>query len=770
MVIKKSSLTTHFVDSAAFRGWAVLFVFLSLLFVVVLVWFMRDHLDSTLNHWLDLREQLQASQEISSLKSSIDEGVLRGQRQLELFSRFVVSAAVLVLLLFLVWVQQRRRVLREEHEKTQESQADTSAIKNRQKTDELRSQISHELRTPIASVVSCLEAAMSDSRQRSHPAVKRAYSAANDMLEMLNKTLDASRLANDRLILQIDEFSLRNLLSKAVESVDIAAQRKSIELILDVVPDMPDLLFGDALRLRQVLVNLLSNAIKFTDKGEVRLAAKQLPLNDNRVELTFCVQDTGRGMTARQSRNLFAPFVQVEGQSTAQYGGSGLGLYIARQLVVGMGGQIQVHSQRGVGSTFLITLPLQLCQHSKTPVPQIQSNSGLLIVSHNATQRRVLKSQLQRFFSESHETDTSFQLDLSWIEALNKVYVLLNLDSLYPDSGKLLEKLNLLRMHYAKVTLLTLVHGFLKPQQAKDLEYLQCAQIISKPALPIAVLEAISQSVEEAELEVHVPEVNQLLKGLRILLAEDEVTLREITSETLRDWGAEVEAVSNGAEAVANVLHSSERFDVVLMDLAMPYLNGTEATRQIREVFDRDALPIIALTSYNTEVQIQACLESGVNVHQVKPVNFLALARLILRMCKPKEFLGIPPGRSSHSNDDEDHSQEPEAILLDYSKTLFRGNRELYAKALERFYLEYLNDRFEQLLEKAVLDKQRLHQLRGASALIGAQQLSGLCAGAEKSWHALSSKERQVRCYELQEVLAITGDLIKTKMHKEVNK
>lgn len=769
MANNPSSFKGEMTGQPSFKGWSTVFVILSLTLIVALVWLIRHHLTSSLNEWLQLREQAQSVETVSLLRASIEEGVLQLRAQTELLSRFVVSLAVLVGLLFAVWLQQRRRFLRDQALALLEDSKQGDLTSDRQKTDELRSQISHELRTPIASVVSCLEAAMTDSKNRNHPAVKRAYGAANDMLEMLNKTLDASRLANDRLILQIDEFSLRNLLSKAIESVDIAAQRKNIELILDVVPDMPDLLFGDSLRLRQILVNLLSNAIKFTEKGEVRLAAKQLPLKGNRVELTFCIQDTGRGMTARQSRNLFAPFAQAEGQSTAQYGGSGLGLYITKQLVVGMGGQIQVHSQRGVGSTFLITLPLQLCQHSKTPVPQIQSNTGLLIVSHNAAQRRVLKSQLERFFAEVKEVDIALKIDLSWIEPLQKVYVVLNLDSLYPDRERVLEKLNLLRMHYSKLTLLTLVNGFLKPQQVKDLEYLRCAQVISKPALPVAILEAIDQSMDEQELEEHVPEVNQLLKGLRILLAEDEITLREITSETLRDWGATVEAVSNGAEAVASVLHSSDRFDVVLMDLAMPYLNGTEATRQIREVFDRDALPIIALTSYNTEVQIQACLESGVNVHQVKPVNFLALARLILRLCRPRES-SLDAREKPMSVEEAFEEQTTDCVLLDYSRTLFRGNRDLYVKALERFYLEYLNDRFEHLLDKGTVDKQRVHQLRGAAALIGAQKLSGACANAEKNWHLFNQFERQTVCAELREVLAITGDSIKTKMHKEVNK
>lgn len=771
-VTNKSS-TANNDESAniAFRPWPWV---LGLFFIVLsggLVWLTYQYLEASLSHWASVRSQALYSDHHLGLKAAIEEGLVFTHERLELLSRFTISAIVLFSLLLTVWVQQKIRIYRIGATSARTEKSKVVCPDDGPTADELRSQISHELRTPIASVVSCLEAAMTDSRHRSHPAVKRAYGAANDMLEMLNKTLDASRLANDRLIFQIDEFSLRNLLSKSVESVDIAAQRKNIELILDVTPDMPDLLFGDALRLRQILVNLLSNAIKFTDKGEVRLAVKQLPLKDNKVELTFCVQDTGRGMSPKQSKGLFAPYVQAEGQSSARYGGSGLGLYITRQLVVGMGGQIQVHSQKSVGSTFLISLPLQLCQHGKTPVPQIQPNSGLLIISHNLAQRRVLKAQLQGFFEETHDSDPALKMDLSWIHGLKKIYVLLNLDSLYPSREGLLNKLNMLRDNHSDVTLLTLVNGFLKPQQVKDLEYLSCSQVISKPALPIAVLEAMERVSYDHELEVHVPEVNQLLKGLRILLAEDEVTLREITSETLHDWGAEVEVVSNGAEAVASILHSSEKFDLVLMDLAMPYLNGTEATRQIREVYDRDALPIIALTSYNTEEQIQSCLESGVNVHQVKPVNFLALARLILRLCKVNEPVNLPDNKSLRDLLSEQETfSDSESLLLDYSKTLFRGNRDLYCKALERFYMEYLNSRFSQSLKADGLDRQRLHQLRGASALIGAQKLSALCSYFEKNWNQLKPLDRQNNCSELCEVLSITGELIKTKMHKEVNK
>jgi CheY-like chemotaxis protein len=463
-------------------------------------------------------------------------------------------------------------------------------------------------------------------------------SAARSLLGIINDLLDYSKIEAGRLELDPTEFTLRAAVGETLRALSARAHKKGLELLCDVRTDVPDGLVGDAARLRQVLMNLVGNAIKFTAEGEVALEvaiASPAGAADDAVRLAFTVRDSGIGIAREKQSAIFRAFEQEDSSTTRRYGGTGLGLTIASQIAALMGGGIDVDSELGRGSTFTFVAAFRRSSAPSDPSPALRQLEGLrvLVVDDNESNRRILASWLASWRAwPAAVADASSALEaLAREEARGEPFGMVLLDSRMPDIDGL-TLAGMIRQRFASARLVLLssddsmdivtrsraagIHiVLLKPvQQAELIEAMAAATRAQ------AVDEAPPPLVEEAARPSRAPGA-----GLKILVAEDNELNVTLVSELLAQRGHRVQIVNNGRSALA--LASEGAFDLLLLDLHMPEMDGFEVVRAVRE-HERGTgrrLPIIALTARSAIRDRARCVAAGMDDFLSKPVEARAL-------------------------------------------------------------------------------------------------------------------------------------------------
>ena len=630
-------------------------------------------------------------------------------------------------------------------------EAMNSAKDNAKAKSDFLANMSHEIRTPMNAIIGLSNLSLQrkmDSTQRDY--LEKIQGAAGSMLDIINDILDFSKIEAGKMTVESIDFDLDTVLKNVADVSCLKAEEKGLEVLFRTDHDIPQRMAGDPIRLGQILTNYLNNAVKFTSDGQIELSVQMIDQDSQHIALKFSVTDTGIGLTKKEIDKLFLSFSQADGSTTRQFGGTGLGLAISKQLAELMGGSVGVESTPGKGSTFWFTVTLGTAKESEERISCADLHGmRCLVVDDNATSLEILEAALTSLSFKVRTANCAEQAinELKRSAQKNEPYELVLMDWKMPEiDGIEASRMIQLDKDIPHIPQVLMVTAYGRDEALEQAREAGVTGVLSKPINNSTLFNAINdvfktstpptpkRLTEDASINSSVP-----IWGAKVLLVEDNKINQLIASKLLTSSLLDVSIAENGMEALEQVVNNS--YDLILMDIQMPVMDGLDATRAIRASGrSKEDLPIIAMTANAMQGDREQCLAAGMNDYISKPINTDEFTQKLVKWIKPgarkisEELLAelnskaekavTPPTALPHINIDEGLARVEGSMKL-YLRLLhtFKNTNRSSVKNIR----QHLTNGDKKTANRLV------HTIKGVAANIGATDISTQAAQLEKA-------------------------------------